>query len=211
MCCVFKLPEGPVRWGSGVLWGQVYLQAAGNRWKARFRRTTGPARHTAAAYALFQKQSDEERLATFAALRAQLRVRSSLTERCDAVELGLVHEHVHVDGARVELFGPQEVEDGREQGGVPVDEDLQRDRRDKRSYREEEKHAGTWGRGALLTAPVSSFRVEIRPLKRLKRENPQRNHRDVRNQQTQLFKIQEPVQSHLPFISLTRQFHHITD
>lgn len=211
MCCAFKLPEGPVRWGSGVLWGQVYLQVAGNRWKARFRRTTGPARHTAAAYALFQKQSDEERLATSAALRAQLRVRSSLTERCDAVELGLVHEHVHVDGARVELFGPQEVEDGREQGGVPVDEDLQRERRDKRSYREEEKHAGTWGRRALLTAPVSSFRVEIRPLKRLKRENPQRNHQDVRNQQTQLSKIQEPVQSHLPFISLTRQFHHITD
>lgn len=54
-----------------------------------------------------------------------------------------MHEHVHVDGARVELFGPQEVEDGREQGGVPVDEDLQRERRDKRSYREEEKHAGT--------------------------------------------------------------------
>lgn len=70
-------------------------------------------------------------------------MRSSLTERCDAVELGLVHEHVHVDGARVELFGPQEVEDGREQGGVPVDEDLQRERRDKRSYHEEEKHAGT--------------------------------------------------------------------
>lgn len=36
-----------------------------------------------------------------------------------------MHEHVHVDGARVELFGPQEVEDGGEQGGVPVDEDLQ--------------------------------------------------------------------------------------
>lgn len=90
-----------------------------------------------------QKQSDEERLVTSASLRAQLRVRSSLTERRDAVELGLVHEHVHVDGARVELFGPQEVEDGREQGGVPVDEDLQRERRDKRSYREEEKHAGT--------------------------------------------------------------------
>lgn len=70
-------------------------------------------------------------------------MRSSLTERSDPVELGLVHEHVHVDGARVELFGPQEVEDGREQGGVPVDEDLQRERRDKRSYREEEKHAGT--------------------------------------------------------------------
>lgn len=96
--------------------------------------TTGPARHTAAAYALFQKQSQEERLVTSAALHAQLRVQSSLTERCDAVELGFVHEHVHVDGARVELFGPQEVEDGREQGGVPVDEDLQRERRDKRSY-----------------------------------------------------------------------------
>lgn len=47
-----------------------------------------------------------------------------LTQRRDAVKLGLVHEHVHVDGAGVQLFGPQEVEDGGEQRGVPVDEDL---------------------------------------------------------------------------------------
>lgn len=52
-----------------------------------------------------------------------------LTERRDAVELRLVHEQVHVDGARVQLFGPQEVEDGGEQGGVSVDEDLHRNRR----------------------------------------------------------------------------------
>lgn len=87
-------------------------------------------------------------------------MRSSLTERCDAVELGLVHEHVHVDGARVELFGPQEVEDGREQGGVPVDEDLQRERRDKRSYREEEKHAGDVRKRSITYS--SSFILQSR-------------------------------------------------
>lgn len=34
-----------------------------------------------------------------------------------------MHEHVHVDGAGVQLFGPQEVEDGGEQRGVSVNED----------------------------------------------------------------------------------------
>lgn len=38
-----------------------------------------------------------------------------LTQRRDAVELSLVDEQVHVDGARVELFCPQEVEDGGEE------------------------------------------------------------------------------------------------
>lgn len=47
-----------------------------------------------------------------------------LTQRRDTVELGLMHQHVHIDGAGVELFGPQEVKDGGEQGGVPVDENL---------------------------------------------------------------------------------------
>lgn len=41
-----------------------------------------------------------------------------------------MYEHVHVDGAGVQLFGPQEVEDGGKQGGVPVDENLQEERRD---------------------------------------------------------------------------------
>ena len=62
-----------------------------------------------------------------------------LTERRDAVELGLVHEHVHADGARVQLFGPQEVEDGSEQSRVPVDEDLRREKRVKRE-RERERY-----------------------------------------------------------------------
>lgn len=38
-----------------------------------------------------------------------------LTQRRDAVELSLVHEQVHIDGARVELFCPKEVEDGGEE------------------------------------------------------------------------------------------------
>lgn len=57
-----------------------------------------------------------------------------LTQRCDAVELSLVHEHVHVDGARVQLFGPQEVEDRSKQRGVSVDEDLWWNGRDTHSY-----------------------------------------------------------------------------
>lgn len=56
-----------------------------------------------------------------------------LTQRRDAVELGLVHEHVHVGGAGVQLLGTQEVEDGGEQGGVPVDEDLRKERKDEES------------------------------------------------------------------------------
>lgn len=60
------------------------------------------------------------------------------TERRDAVELSLVHEHVHVDGAGVELFGAQEVEDGGEQRRVPVDEDLRWERRDTQSVPQSE-------------------------------------------------------------------------
>lgn len=56
----------------------------------------------------------------------------SLTQRRDAVELGLVHEHVHVGGAGVQLLGAQEVEDGGKQGGVPVDKDLQNERKDEK-------------------------------------------------------------------------------
>lgn len=52
-----------------------------------------------------------------------------LTQGRDAVELRLVHEHVHADGAGMQLFGPQEVEDGSEQRGISVDEDLWRDER----------------------------------------------------------------------------------
>lgn len=55
-----------------------------------------------------------------------------LTQRRDAVELGLVHEHVHVGGARVQLLGTQEVEDGGEQGGIPVDENLQNESKDEK-------------------------------------------------------------------------------
>ena len=51
-----------------------------------------------------------------------------LTQRRDAVELSLVHEQVHVDGARVELFCPQEIEDGGKERGVPVNEDLRREK-----------------------------------------------------------------------------------
>lgn len=58
-----------------------------------------------------------------------------LTQRRDAVELGLVHEHVHVGGAGVQLLGAQEVEDGGEQGGVPVDENLPDDRKDQKLVR----------------------------------------------------------------------------
>lgn len=53
-----------------------------------------------------------------------------LTQRRDTVELCLMHEHVHIDGAGVELFGPQEVKDGGEQGGVPVNENLRAETRD---------------------------------------------------------------------------------
>lgn len=44
-----------------------------------------------------------------------------------------MHEHVHVGGAGVQLLGAQEVEDGGEQGGVPVDENLQDERKDEKS------------------------------------------------------------------------------
>lgn len=37
-----------------------------------------------------------------------------LTQWRDAVELSLVHKHVHVGGARVQLLGAQKVEDGSE-------------------------------------------------------------------------------------------------
>lgn len=56
---------------------------------------------------------------------AGLRKVVCLTQRRDAVELSLVHEHVNVGGAGVQLLGAQEVEDGGEQGWVPVDENLQ--------------------------------------------------------------------------------------
>lgn len=55
-----------------------------------------------------------------------------LTQRCDAVELGLMYEHVYIGGAGVQLLGAQEVEDGGEQGGVPVDENLQEEGKDKK-------------------------------------------------------------------------------
>lgn len=44
-----------------------------------------------------------------------------------------MHEHVHVGGAGVQLLGAQEVEDGGEQGGVPVDENLEDERKDEKS------------------------------------------------------------------------------
>lgn len=55
----------------------------------------------------------------------------------------------------MELFGPQEVEDGGEQGGVPVDEDLQTqtERREdrNRTWRwSQEKQIQTHGSGFIL-------------------------------------------------------------
>lgn len=52
---------------------------------------------------------------------------AALTQRRDPVELSLVHEHVHVNGARVQLFAAQEVKDGSEERRVAVDEDLRRE------------------------------------------------------------------------------------
>lgn len=79
-----------------------------------------------------------------------------------------MHEHVHVGGAGVQLLGAQEVEDGGEQGGVPVDENLQDERKDEKSAwsgRQSVRKKKSFQQA--LTAPVSSFRVEIRPLSRL--------------------------------------------
>ena len=49
------------------------------------------------------------------------------TQGRDAVEFRLVHEQVHVNGPWVELFGPQEVEDGGKERRISVDKDLQVD------------------------------------------------------------------------------------
>lgn len=54
----------------------------------------------------------------------QLKGPECLTQRRDAIKLSLMNEHVHIDRAWVELFGPQEVEDGGEQRRIPVNEDL---------------------------------------------------------------------------------------
>lgn len=90
-----------------------------------------------------------------------------LTQGCDAIELGLVHQHVHVDGARLQLFAPQEVENGSKERRVPVDEDLQRKMGE---FTNTHTHTSTTvvPRFTVRTAPVSSFRVEIRPLRRLR-------------------------------------------
>lgn len=101
-------------------------------------------------------------------VRAALRwektnVTCGLTERRDAVELCLVHQQVHVDGARVQLLGPQEVEDGSEQRGVSVDEDLHKSKGGSGGAHRGRRGAAT----CKPTAPVSSFRVEMRPLSRL--------------------------------------------
>lgn len=80
-----------------------------------------------------------------------------------------MHEHVHVGGAGVQLLGAQEVEDRGEQGGVPVDENLQDERKDEKSVwsRRQSVRKKKKSFQQALTAPVSSFRVEIRPLSRL--------------------------------------------
>lgn len=71
----------------------------------------------------------------------------------------------------IQLFRAQEVEDGGEDSGVPVDEDLWRRGAEDEFGKEKGPVPPPTRRPvsalALLTAPVSSFSVEMRPLRRL--------------------------------------------
>lgn len=82
-----------------------------------------------------------------------------------------MNKHVHIDRPWVERFGPQEVEDGGEQRRIPVNEDLYGERR---GVEVKTRHiilrTVAFKTESEPTAPVSSFRVEIRPLRRLKAE-----------------------------------------